>query len=259
MVENWALWRPLCLRSAVRNELSRCALGMKLVAVGATIWLGPAGCSEPPRQDVLQEFPPPRLANEIPTQHGVSRRMAVSGSVLSMCCTGDGEEAFRSEAGDGHFTITHDTHVDVQGEFQADLAIATLQSSLIEEMKERSAGATSFSWRILDIRKATTSLPQRQPSSQGERTVLTALTEVEFNAVRTRHLQTLVLIRDVTSGDGAQLSWERPLALDASTHALHSLASRPRRTELRLDVTLVTPSSQAQEVGQKRAKTDVGR
>lgn len=243
-----------------------------MVAVGATIWLGPAGCSEPPRQDVLQEFPPPRLANEIPTQHGVSRPMAVSGSVLSMCCTGDGEEAFRSETGEGHFKITHGTLVDVQGEFRADLAIANLQSSLIEEMKERSPGATAFTWRILDIRKTTTSIPQRQPSSQGERTVLTALTEIEFNAVRTRHLQTLVLIRDVTSGDGARLSWERPLKLDASMHGLHALSSPPRRTELRLEVTLVTPSSQAQEVGparvkerstesvpQKRAKSDVGR
>lgn len=241
---------------------------------GLLLAVSQSGCSESPRaDDVLREFPPPRLAHQSPVERTLSQQLEVVGSALELRFGARGEErTFEISEGEGRFSFAPGRFAQLRGELRVSLVDGHLPDDISDELTRRPR-AQLLVWRVLDVLDVEANRVEHEGSVRVERTELQALTEVEFNAVRTRHVQTLVVINEgpateslapTTGADGtARFSWKQPLALDARAHRLHGLVTFPShkplsRAQLQLQVAL--SSAHADTSRQASAgQADVGR
>lgn len=197
--------------------------------MGACLLLG--GCDKS-RTDVLQEFPPPRLAREVSVSGQTARTAAATCDATWRLFGRTARETHRLY-GEGSFSLRGDPEVPVTGSvtFETDSGSEHLPKALARALRSRDENAP-WVWRLAQVESASS-----LDDSFGEtpNAGVRAVSEVELNAVRTRQSHTLTRKLTPRGGAGA-LTFETTLRVDMAAHHVTGVAladeSAPRRSDL---------------------------
>jgi hypothetical protein len=187
------------------------------------------------RADVLQEFPPPRLARE----KGSSPLTAVS--VQTDCKAtwrlfGRKSRETYQLLGRGSFEVRGEPPQLVAGIVAFDPAESKPDLPPDVERALHTRGEmVPWVWRVLSVDQPATDyegLSPSNPSGNGQ----SGLSEVEFNGVRTRQTHDISVKLTPADGEPGDLTFDTQLRLDLAAHRVRGIVladdSPPRRTDL---------------------------
>lgn len=181
------------------------------------------------KPDVLAEFPPPRLARESARQDSTTRSSGDCSATFRL--HGRATRSAHEIPGSGTFQLRGGAPASGEVSFDVRRAAPSLPPRTLNALASRDP-SLGWTWRLLQTDGHSNTLAEDGTARSPE---LSALSELELNAVRTRQNHTLVskLTRHERDAPGV---FETTLRLDLGAHHLGALRmpdeSAPRRADV---------------------------
>lgn len=203
-------------------------------------WLLVVGCDKP-RTDVLQEFPPPRLAREVTLSNHAPRTAPATCSATWRLLGRTARDTYHLY-GEGSFELRGEPPTPSSGRvtFETDHGSDRLPKSLVEAVRSRDENAP-WVWRLLEVESE-----HDRDDALGQTGNIGArgVSETELNAVRTRQSHAMTRKLTPRSTDDSVLTFETTLHVDLAAHHITGVTlhddSTPRRSDLVVQCRLST-------------------
>lgn len=194
------------------------------------------------RPDVLQEFPPPRLAREN-VATAFEAASAPADCKLTWRLLGRTSRETYHLVGRGTFEVGGQSAPLISGVVAIDPATSQpeLRPSVERALQSRGAG-TPWLWRLQGVERR--SLGLEAPLQSERRQLLGGSSEIELNGVRTRQTHDVTLTLTSSEDDLDDLQIETQLRVDLAAHHVRPIVladdAPPRRADLRVKCSLVS-------------------
>lgn len=203
--------------------------------------LAPCAC-ERGRADVLEEFPPPRLASEKSAAPQSERSIPADCKVTWRLFGRQARESYQFP-GRGTFEVRGEPATPVSGVVAFDPGVSQPEMrSSVERALHSRAPAAPWLWRVLSLEAAGAGFDGFVGAAFTG--VSGALSELELNGVRTKQNHRASIKLTTRDRDSTELVLDAQLRIDLAAHHVSGITlvddAPPRRADLVVQCTLVT-------------------